>query len=415
MSKLTQTKVDKLIAKREPLAGLSDGRGLTLTIAATGKVSWVLRYRLDGRMREKTLSNDPNLKNARKLAIAQLALLDAGTDPMAERRTLRPQRVAAQRAASVIAGKPAAPLQTMTFKDVCEDYERIAGPDLAKLTLKHTRQFLNRDILPAIGGIGASEVTSGHIIDILKAVAARSKPSALAVFRTISVVCSHGVGAQLLKTNPCDGIRLKAVVGKIKPVREVITLDASQIGHFLRAIPACGIKTELVLRILLSTGARKGEVLAARKTHINFDEATWSLPAENVKNRKAFVIPLAPQVLEWFRQLIAFAGDSEWIVPGRRRRDPASPGSVNCAINALDLKFRMHPHALRKTMRTHLTGTLKVADAVAEKALNHTMQGIMAVYNRYDYMEERREALERWVAFMERCEHGNVVPIRPAA
>jgi integrase len=78
---------------------------------------------------------------------------------------------------------------------------------------------------------------------------------------------------------------------------------------------------------------------------------------------------------------------------------------------------RFTPHDLRRTVRTRLAA-LGISDVVAERVLGHKLQGILAVYNRYDYDQEKRQALEAWeralmhILGMETGEIDNVLPFR---
>jgi hypothetical protein len=61
---------------------------------------------------------------------------------------------------------------------------------------------------------------------------------------------------------------------------------------------------------------------------------------------------------------------------------------------------------------------LGIPPHVAERCLNHKIKGIEGIYNRHDYFDERKDALDRWAGFLEACEKGqnwNVVPLRQAA
>jgi hypothetical protein len=58
---------------------------------------------------------------------------------------------------------------------------------------------------------------------------------------------------------------------------------------------------------------------------------------------------------------------------------------------------------------------------VAERCLNHSLGGLVGVYDQHDYLTERRAALETWAAFLQACEAGvpwqrpdNVVQLRAA-
>lgn len=83
---------------------------------------------------------------------------------------------------------------------------------------------------------------------------------------------------------------------------------------------------------------------------------------------------------------------------------------------------RFTPHDLRSTARSHLAA-LGVNLIVAERCLNHSLGGLIPVYDKHDYMTERRTALELWTDFILSCEAGrewmpkagNVIPLRTAA
>ena len=71
-------------------------------------------------------------------------------------------------------------------------------------------------------------------------------------------------------------------------------------------------------------------------------------------------------------------------------------------------------HDLRRTMRSQLAA-LGIAPHVAERCLNHKLKGVEGVYDRHDYLEERRQALEQWAAILADDSTGKVVPIKRTA
>jgi len=81
-----------------------------------------------------------------------------------------------------------------------------------------------------------------------------------------------------------------------------------------------------------------------------------------------------------------------------------------CQRERISPAFR--PHDLRRTCATRLN-TLGVLPHIAEKILNHTMQGVMAVYNRAEYEAERIEAMQRWADELDRV-LGQSLPLNEA-
>ncbi len=178
----------------------------------------------------------------------------------------------------------------------------------------------------------------------------------------------------------------------------------------------------LALRLLLLLGVRSGELLQATWDEVDFDAATWTVPIAHQKlTRKQeraarpFVVPLAPAALEIFRQLQALAksiGGSRFVLASFHSDGAAlTEKSLNHAMrrlftgNAPVLTFegeRPTPHDLRRTMRTYLGDKLGIPPHVAERCLNHSLGRIAKTYDQGDYLAERRAALEKWSAYVER-------------
>ena len=103
-----------------------------------------------------------------------------------------------------------------------------------------------------------------------------------------------------------------------------------------------------------------------------------------------------------------FSGSSEYLFPARRlihmkagvprknRFGHISPDTLNVALHRLPLNDveQFTVHDMRRTARTHMAA-MGVDRFVAERALNHKVRDIEGVYNRYDYFEERKTALNR--------------------
>jgi integrase len=401
MGRLNEQKVQALWKDGKPrLVAMGDGSGLAFRITATG-ASWQLRYRHSGKPRWLTLGKYPgcSLKEAQKKATKQRARINEGVDPVAERR----RSVLALRAAK-------------TFRELAADYDVRALPDLKPDTQRIIRQYLKRDILPRIGALRIEEITGGMIVNMVEQVGKRSDSAGRRVFEITSIIFSHGLAKQLAQSNPCAVLKLRAILGKKKSVRTGTTLSEDQLRDVLAKLPTIGARNALAVKIILATCVRKVEMRLARTEHVDLEAAAWRIPEENAKNGKAIVIPLAPVVVGWFRELVALARGNAWLMPGQSSANPISQNTLNEAIKRLKGATRFTPHDLRRTARTHL-GKLGVDIITAEKCLNHTLGGLVDVYDRGDYLEERRSALEKWADFLVRCEQpaDKVISLRKAS
>lgn len=412
MGKLSAIKVEQWRKAGKPIAGKSDGDGLTFTLSKGGTASWVLRYRFGGKQREMTLGNYPDisLAEARKLAAEKRVAVDKGADVATAKRIEKMERA-----------------QANSFRELADDYMTRAAPGLSASYQSETRRYLDKDILPRIGGIPAKEVTPADIVVMVERIAERSKSSARAAFTMVSSMFDHGVGKHLVTGNPCALLKVSSIIGTERAARARVSLNDDQLRAFITALPALGKENELALKIILATGVRKGELSRAKWSDVDLDAGLWSIPPENQKGRrstkeagKAFVIPLPVVVVGWFKELATLAMGSKMVMPGRYRAgsETINHSTFNRALGKLPANLaRVTPHDLRSTARSHLAA-LGVSIIVAERCLNHSLGGLVGIYDQHDYMDERRVALNLWAAKLAALENGeafNVVPLRQVA
>jgi integrase len=411
MGKLTDVQIRHWIKAKTPVAK-TDGDGLTFTLSSGGTAAWVLRYRLGGKQRELTLGRwqDLSLRKARELATEARAKVQQGVDVGREKQRQKYEAVFA-----------------WTFKQLAADYETKVLPGLAAGTGIAFKQKAKTHVLPAIGHLAAHDITGADIVQMLDKVTAKSPRLVKGVLSITSLVFSHGMAKQIVTANPCAGIRAQAIAGdaKIEPARVMLT-DA-ELKAMLPALKQYGRINELTVRILLGTGVRIRALTLAEWPHIDREKREWLIPAgDGRKSGRAFVVPLTDAVAGYFEELRSLAGHSRFVLPITKRRAgregdaPMSAQAINqmlwrlCA--ALPKIRKFSPHDLRSTCRSHLAA-LGVSVVVAERCLNHTLGGLVAVYDQHDYLDERRKALELWEAKLATIESGadNVVMLRGAA
>jgi len=410
MGNLTDIRIRNWIKARAPVAK-SDGDGLTFTLSASGAASWVLRYRLHGKQRELTLGRYPDttLSDARKLATAKRAAVQQGTD------VAREKQKSIQEAA-----------HAWTFKRLAEDYLTRAASNLSPLTISGRRQQLRDYVLNRIGHLPAKEVAPSDIVDIVERSGHKSLHVARLVLITIREIYAHGVARHVVEANPCAHIQAKAIIGAPPSRRARIMLSDDELGAMLPALPGIGRSNEFAVKVLLATCTRIGELTRAEWSHIDFERKEWTIPAEHAKNGKQFAIPLTNQTAEWFMELKLLAFNSRYVLPIRIRQNgregdaPMEATSLNAAINRMCETLgnkcrRFTPHDLRSTARSHLA-VLGVDVLIAERCLNHSLGGLVAVYDKHDYMAERRKALTLWSDKIRAIEKGaQLVPLKLVA
>jgi len=418
MGKLKDVEIRNWIKAGEPVAK-SDGDGLTFTLSAKGTAAWVLRYRFGGKARELTIGRYPDisLSKARELATEARVQIQQGRDVAREKQKATIERAAAK-----------------TLRELAADYMSKAFPHLAANTIKQRRHHIEGVILPKLGSLPAREVSTADVVALVEAVGKKSVNVAELVFTAVSEIFKHGLARHVVTANPCAGISVSAICGKPEPKRQRLKLTEDELRVILPALPGIGAENAIAVKIQLATCVRLGELAKAEWAHVDFDRAEWFVPDQNSKTGRGFTIPLPPAVVGWFRELEPFACGSRFVLPARQvRRTRNHGGEVHFeqrAMNAMlhklceklgDKVRRFTPHDLRSTARSHLAA-LGVNILVAERCLNHSLGGLIAIYDQHDYMNERRAALELWTDFILACEAGrawlpigeNVIPLRKA-
>ncbi len=192
-----------------------------------------------------------------------------------------------------------------------------------------------------------------------------------------------------------------------------------------------------LFRLLIATGQRREEVSAMDWRELDRANATWTLPASRAKNGKAHIVPLNALAMaaldavasnhggesngNWPARGFVFTTTGNTAVSGHS----GAKGRLNAKIAVLSPEtgsgLPMEPwrvHDIRRTVATGLQ-RLGIRFEVTEAVLNHvsgSKSGVAGVYQRHDWKEEKRAALEAWarhVAHLSDDEaDANVISIR---
>ncbi|MGZ0105221.1 tyrosine-type recombinase/integrase [Achromobacter sp. KK8] len=410
---LDDIQLRRWIAAGERIAR-SDGDGLTFTLSAAGTATWVLRYRLGGPQKEVTIGNYPDvtLAEARKTARKLRAAIDRGDDPAVEKR---------QEKARVT--------KIATVRQLVEDFKGKKLGGLAVDTVRYRIWDLDKIILPKLGSLPVDQVQPADVVHMIET-ANRTWTISKRILTSAKMLFAHACGLRLINVNPVVGIDLVALRGPRPPVRRRVMLTEPELRTLLAGIEDIGTENALALRILLATCVRSTELATARWEYVDLEAGRWIVPEENVKVRRAFMVPLTPTVVGWFRQLQELAGTSEWVLPARQERRRRNQGgdthvgkttlwaAIQRAFARGDIDIRRFtPHDTRSTAKGHMRN-LGVSNEVSELALNHKLKGMEGIYDVREDIPERRVALELWAAFLDSCASGtawNVTPLRAAS
>lgn len=199
--------------------------------------------------------------------------------------------------------------------------------------------------------------------------------------------------------SPCDRMKPRDVIGLRESRDRVLTDD--ELAALWRAAHRIGYPFGSFVLALLLTGQRRSEVAGMTWREIDLRKKEWTIPREKMKSKQAHVVPLTDDMITLLESVPRFRGPFVFSHSfGTRPLDVSSKAkkALDRAM-AADLGHEVEPaftlHDLRRTCRTTLS-RLRVAEAVSEAVIGHKQKGVMDIYNQWDYLPERREALTLW-------------------
>jgi integrase len=398
---LTDTRLQRFPARERPYQ-CADGGGLYVEVQPTGKKVWRMQYRLGGRDSRKervTLGEYPahTIAQARMWREQCRAMIAHGRSPASAKQAEKEARAA--RATDSVAA----------FADLW--YEDIVSR--TNNEPRNIRRVLDKDVLPAIGEKPVADVTIQDVLAITDAVKARGADQmALQTRNVIKRLFAYAIARGKTRFNPAAAIEARFIATARS--RDV-ALTQAEIGQLLRGIYQSSIRRQhkLALHLLILCMVRKGELIGARWDEIDFDKAEWLIPAERMKKDKPHLVPLSRQAMAMFEELKGLASKSHWVLPSRNTlKEPIAHSTLNQAIRSLDLGVRDFViHDFRRTASTQLHEAGFNSDWI-EKALAHEQKGVRGVYNKAEYLAQRREMLQWWADLVDtQIEEGRKVVI----
>ena len=298
--RLTDTKIKQLPAPATGNRITFDEvvKGLGIRVTANGARAFVLDYRRksDGRQRRITIGSFPDWSTvaARDEAKRLKREIDGGADPIGEQEATR-----------------AAP----TVADLCARFVEDYLPRKRPSTQASYRQQIATDILPALGKMKVAAVSYTDVERLHREMSKRAPYHANRVLAVLSKMFSLAIRWKLRTDHPVKGIE------RNKEHRRKKYLSPAQLIRLANALD--GLRDQGAadaLRLLLLTGARRGESLAAKWADIDLETGVWSKPASTVKTNETHVVPLSSAARDLLARMRKQAPkDAVWLFPAPKK------------------------------------------------------------------------------------------------
>lgn len=404
MGKLNPKQVENLA---EP-GTYEDGDGLRLVVKATGRKSWVLRFQLNGKRREMGLGSFPEvgLKAARIVAAEQRKMLAAGADPMVARDAERERQLEAQRIKEA---------RKVTFEKLATEYVEAHGLAWSDKWRKGWIRKLELYAFPIIGKLPANEIQTEHVLRVLQPIWIGKTRTADEVRGQIEQLLDAAKAHRLRNgDNPArwrghlDNLLSKVEKKKARKRQHFPAMKWQDVPGLMAKLAQSHTRAAAAARLLILTGARAQMVRLAAWEEFDLKAGVWSLPAERMKMRQAFDIPLASEVVELLQELPRIEG-SPYLFPGQGKSGVMHANAIRNLLHELG-HDDVTRHGFRSSFRDWANERTHYPREVCELALAHDERDqTEAAYSRSDFFEKRRALMADWARFISRAPGAKIV------
>ena len=389
--------------------------GFGLKVTPAGSKVYIYRYRLalagqaaQTAPKKYTIGKHGELTpdQARKRAQELAALVTTGIDPREqEMETLTAKKTAVMRQEEARRLE-----QDLAFDRIAarwlEHYEHEKGRRPSSVAM--AQLVVKRYLQPKFGSRPMPHIEHMDLQSVIDAIPLHKRAMRRNVFAYASVLFGWATRRQYVPANP-----LVSMEKPQTPIARDRVLDDAELVTVCRAVDAMPAPWAPFYRLLIMTGQRKSEVAGIAWSELDRSSAIWRIPAERAKNKSPHLVPLSAPVIA---ELDMLAEGHQWPKIGyvltTTGRSPISGFSK--AKRMLDEKItevgeggtlpHWRVHDLRRTAATGLQ-RLGIRFEVTEAVLNHisgAKGGIAGVYQRHDWAEEKRAALDAWANYLVR-------------
>ncbi len=311
-------------------------------------------------------------------------------------------------------------------------FEKIAG----RVTITWIKRHEDRwrlHLKKTLGNILARDVTRVHLATALDAMTRKGiREETRKALSTLNLMMDYALTRHFIELNPARLLKPKDFAATASKPRDRV-LSLSELYRVWTALnqssdtthngqtSAMSVVTTSAIKLLILTGARRGEIAAMRWDELNLESGVWLLPSERTKNRQAHTIYLSNLAVEIIQSLLPISGNSQFVFDTGHYRDgghihadtltgviarlrgtaTGSKKKITDAAPLVDMKpFSIHD--LRRSAATAWGEYLKTEPHVIEKMLNHQpLNKLVATYQRAVYADEQKSAWSDWAKLIE--------------
>ncbi|OJJ13410.1 hypothetical protein BKI51_05170 [Alphaproteobacteria bacterium AO1-B] len=383
--------------------------GLIFRVLPSGHKGWSCRYKdAAGKHRRKTIGPFPGigLSEARDRARKLRVNIADGANPVAEEQE-------AKRAERENLGRTIGTVGAAYFRATLTGRHKPKGKPRAASTTRVDLGYFHNVVAPTIGDVPLTELNKQSVQSHVDRLADMGTVSqARGFLKVVRQILAYAEYRELLDKNVCKFVEASDYDGRDRVLTDEELRRIWKATSEPRAM-GFGSAYALIIRICAVTGQRRAEVAEAELNEFDLDQRIWHIPATRRKTNAAHLVPLSDLAVELVRKSIQLRRNtkSAFLFPSPRSESdaPVSADVVSRCFAALaaDVEVKnARLHDLRRSVATNLTSErIGVSRQIVSFVLGHAANSSVgaaatAVYDRHNYVAQKREALDAWAALI---------------
>lgn len=390
---LASTEV-KSAKPQEKAYNLNDGDGLSLRVEPSGTRRWLFSYRLNKKRKTYTFGSYPqiSLKEARDNRDKFRSMVRDGVDPNPKNQIL---------------GVTRKDENFNELKSLLDDYIKTRN-DISDAHREDIYKKVSNNIVPHFNNVPLQSIQHSSFVKIFKQIADRgASETSRRLFGMIDKMFRYATTVGLMEYNPLGNIDINVLVPKKKAQNFAHIDNKKELAELLSDLEDYkgDVSTMICLRLASHIFLRSNPLRHIEWKEIDFEEKMLYIPASKMKMDREHIVPLSKKVIALFKQIEPITRHkSIYVFPSPYSNSkPISEGTLTVALKRIGYKGRMTVHGFRHTASTFLHENMYVhnvhSDAI-EMQMAHKPRGVKAIYNKAQYIEERKRLMEWWSDFL---------------
>lgn len=409
--RLTALAVEKARPK-DAAYTLASGGGLFLNVLPSGSKQWLVRYRTPLGRNKVVVGTYPvmTLAEAHKKAEEVQTAARTGA-PIVGKRAESKARVASQTEAELARQAAVEEARRHSFTVLSEAWLKSRQPGWAEESYRKARYVVRQYLQPAFGEADMRSLRTKDVTASLRDIAATAPSLAKKAVQYLNGVVDYCILEGIREDDQV--LRLRGVLPSHKGGHIPAVTREQGIGPLMQAIFNYeGFVVRAALSLAAWTALRPGVIASARWTEIDLERAEWHILGleedgrRRMKTGNDHIVSLPQQAISMLKEMHKFSGGSEYVFPavGKMKNLHLHRDALSKALRQMGFAGTHSTHGFRAMLRTVARERLRIDFDVLEAQLAHAKRDeIQAAYDRTRFDDERRDAMQRWADYLDRC------------